>query len=206
MNEENLLAAIQALSIYTLILMFPSNEQTALPVLEEGMFRQLRLIVYHAANSGLILEEETSHTRPTFEKWVHITSKRRTALTLYLIHWSYSVYHGLPSFDCKELGLMPAPCAGYLWRETNKARWEGLYNRWLAEWDHNDYYHWEFYNIEEGVRMGPRAEKWLEDADEFAMIFMAIGEFIWSICMKRGTEFCLVNASTREPVFETIHL
>lgn len=178
MNEETLLAALQALSIYTLILLFPSNEQTALPLLDECMFRQLRLIIYHAATSGLVLDEETSHTRPTFEGWVHITTKRRAVLTLYLIHWSYSVYHCLPSFDCKELGFMPAPCAGYLWRETNKSRWEGLYTRWLAQWDGDDFYQWEFYSIDEGVRMGSRAEKWLEDADEFAMIFMAIGKFI----------------------------
>jgi len=178
MNEGNLVTALQALSIYTIILLFPSNEQTALPLLEEGMFRQLRLIVYHAAGSGLILDEETSHTRPPFETWVHITTKRRAILTLYLIHWSYSVYHRLPSFDCKELGFMPAPCAGYLWRETNKVRWEGLYTRWLAQWDGDDYYQWEFYSIEEGVRIGHRAEKWFEDADEFGMIFMAIGKIL----------------------------
>lgn len=174
MDDEQLLSSIQALCIYTIILLFPSNEQTSLPLLEENMFRQLRQIIYHAAASGLILDEETAHTRPSHETWVHITTKRRAVLTLYLIHWSYSVYHNLPSFDCKELGFMPAPCAGYLWRETGKQRWEGLYNRWLAQWDGDDYYQWEFYSIGEGVRIGSRAEMWFEDADEFGMIFMGI--------------------------------
>jgi hypothetical protein len=175
-DETNLLAALQALSIYILLLLFPSNDQTALPILDKDMFQQIRQIVYHVASSGLVLAEESSHARPSWEAWLHITTKRRAVLTLYLIHWSYSVYHSLPSFDCRDLGFMPAPSAKYLWQASDRKQWEALYNRWLAQWDESDYYQWEFFDIPPGVRMTDRAEMWLEDADEFGMIFIAIGE------------------------------
>lgn len=188
-DETNVLAALQALSIYLLLLLFPSNDQSSLPILEEDLFRQIRQIVYHVASSGLVLAEERTNVRPTWEAWLHITTKRRAVLTLYLVHWSYSVYHSLPSFDCKDLGSMPAPSAKYLWQASERKQWETLYNRWLAQWDGNEYYQWEFFEIPPGVRMTERAEMWLEDADEFGMIFIAIA-----------------NAWEREPEFEIIHL
>ena len=177
MDETNLLAVLQAVCIYTLLLLFPSPTQTSIPLLDPHTFRNLRSIVYHTAASGLVLAEETAHQRPDYEAWVHVTTKRRAVLTLYLIHWAYSIYHCLPSFDCTDLGFMPAPAAGYLWREMDKGKWECLYNRWLAQWDQGSYFQWEFFTIENGVRMDDRAELWLEDADEFGMLFMGIGEF-----------------------------
>jgi hypothetical protein len=138
------------------------------------MFRQIRQIVYHVSTSGLILQEETDHIRPSWESWLHVTTKRRAVLTLYLIHWSYSVYHSLPSFDCRDLGFIPAPSPKFLWQATERKQWESLYNRWLAQWDGNDFYQWEFFEVQPGIRMNDRCEMWLEDADEFGMIFISI--------------------------------
>ena len=175
-DETNLLAALQALVIYTLMLLFPSKEQCSVALLEDDMFSQLRHLVYHVAATGLVLQEETDHVRPSWKAWIHVTSKRRVLLALYLIHWSYSVYHCLPSFDCGDLGLMPAPAAKYLWQATDIKQWESLYNRWLVKWDSSEYYQWEFHNISTGIWTNPRAEMWLEDADEFGMLFVSIGK------------------------------
>ncbi|KAH8591457.1 hypothetical protein B0O99DRAFT_269618 [Bisporella sp. PMI_857] len=189
MDQAGLVASLQALSIYTIILLFPSGDQTSLPLLETDMFRQIRQIIYHTASSGLILPEENLHVRPSFQDWVQMETKRRAILTLYLLHWSYSIYHCLSSFDCRDLGFMPAPAAKYLWQETDHVKWEGIYNKFLAQWNGNDFYQWEFFEIEAGVRMNFRAETWLEDADEFGILFISIA-----------------NAYEREPEFETIHL
>jgi len=186
------------------MLLFPSNDQTSLPLLDEGMFKQVKQIVFHVASSGLILQEETDHARPSWESWIHITAKRRAVLTLYLIHWSYSVYHCLPSFDCKDLGFIPASSAKYLWQATERNKWESLYNRWLAQWDGADYYQWEMAEIQPGMRIDSRAEMWLEDADEFGMLFMSIGKR--NLYLVRWLLTGPVNAVEREPEFEIIHL
>jgi hypothetical protein len=176
MNENELLAALQVLAIYSLIRLFPSNDQTSLPLLDEEMFGQIEQVVSHVVACGLVLEEESSHTRPSWEAWIHVTTKRRAVLTLYLIHWSYSIYHGLPTFGCGRMCCMPAPSAKYLWQAGDRKQWEALYNRWLGQWEGAGYYLWEFFEIQPGVSIDSRAEMWLEDADEFGMIFIAVGE------------------------------
>jgi hypothetical protein len=193
--------------MYTLLLLFPSKAQVTVELLEENMFRQMRDIVYHAAASGLVLQEETDHVRPSWKAWIHVASKRRAVLALYLIHWSYSVYHSLPSYNCAELGFMPAPAAKYLWQAGEKKQWESLYSRWLVQWDNSGFYQWEFHNISTGIWMNHRAEMWLEDADEFGMLFVSIGKCqlnVWVTSSQILT--ILVNACEREVWFHGVHV
>jgi hypothetical protein len=159
-----------------MLLLFPSKNHYSVELLEDDVFSQIRNLVYYVAGTGLILQNEMDHVRPSWEAWIQVTSKRRALLALYLIHWSYSVYHCLPSFNCRDLGFMPAPAAKYLWQASERKQWESLYNRWLVQWDGSEYYQWEFHNVSTGVRMNPRAEMWLEDADEFGILFASIGK------------------------------
>lgn len=184
LDEASLLAALQALVMYTIILLFPSRVQTSVSSVDQSVFASLQKVVYHIVGTGLVLEEEKGHTRPTWEAWIHVTAKRRAILTLYLLHWSYSVYNCLPSFDCAELGFMPAPAPKVLWQASRKEQWETMYNRWLAQWNGNEYMMREFGAIEPGPVVNPRAELWLEDADELGILF-----------------FSIVNATEREQHF-----
>jgi hypothetical protein len=177
MDEPLLLAALQALLIYTLILLFPTRTQSSVSILPDALFIQLRDVVYRIASTGLMLQEETDHKRPSWESWIHIASKRRTILSLYLTHWSYSVFHHLPSFNCKDLFYIPAPDARYLWQAPAKKQWETLYNKWLALWDDTGFRQFEFYMIEPGVGLPLRAQLWLEDADEFGLMFVSLGAY-----------------------------
>lgn len=190
------------------MLLFPSKSEHSLTLLENDMFTQIRNLVYRVASTGLVLKEEADHIRPSWEAWIQVTSKRRVLLTLYLIHWSYSVYHCLPSFNCRDLGLMPAPAAKYLWQATEKKQWGPLYNQWLAQWENSEYYQWEFHNVSTGVGMNSRAEMWLEDADEFGMLFVSIGKISSHRYLKPQIRILiiLVNATDREPLFDTLHL
>ncbi|KLJ05494.1 hypothetical protein EMPG_11028 [Blastomyces silverae] len=173
LDETELVAALQALTIYTLMLLFPSNDQQPIPLLEDKLVRQLRSIIQHVVSTGVVLQEEIERTRPFWECWIAVTCKRRAALSLYTIYWGYSVYHCIPAFDCSELHHMPAPAPKYLWQATTNEQWESLYNRWLAHWDGPYYRHGEIFQINPGIRMDPRAELWFEEVDEFGMIFAA---------------------------------
>ncbi|KKZ61439.1 hypothetical protein EMCG_03952 [[Emmonsia] crescens] len=175
-DERDLTAALQALMIYTLILLFPSNDQLSVSLLDDKLVKHLRTIMQYVVSTGVVLEEESRSARPLWECWVYATCKRRALLSLYIIHWAYSVYHCIPTFDCNELNNIPAPAAKNLWQSTSSEQWEPRYNRWLAQWDGPYYRQGELLRISPGVRIDPRAELWLEEADEFGMIFIAIGK------------------------------
>ncbi|PGH11155.1 hypothetical protein AJ80_07257 [Polytolypa hystricis UAMH7299] len=189
LNKTDLVAALQAMALYTIMLLFPSRDHSSVTLLDTNFGLQLKHFITYVSTTGLILPEETNHIRPTWYAWINITAKRRAALALYLIYWSYSVYHCLPTFGCRDLGFMPAPAAKYLWLAQDKNHWESLYNRWLSQWDGADLYQWEFSNIIPGIRMDSRVELWLEDADEFGILLLAI-----------------INATQREPEFQVISL
>jgi hypothetical protein len=148
-----------------------------------AILTNVQLLVNYAGSLGLVLKEETEHSRPTWESWINITSRRRATFTLYLIHWALSAYYGLPSFDCQELRYMLAPASKQLWQAESRQEWESLYNHWLAEWDRDEYLHGEIAMMKEDILLDRRGEKWLAEADEFGLLIMALGEMV---NMERG--------------------
>ncbi|KAL2073435.1 hypothetical protein VTL71DRAFT_10759 [Oculimacula yallundae] len=181
-DETESLAALQAITIYAILLVFPSKNQKSIPFLDTAIFSEIQQIVRHTAISGLVLQEENENSIPSWDAWVHVTSKRRAVFTLYLLHWAYSVYHHVPSFNCDELAYIPAPAPKYLWLATSEEQWKDLYVRWLAQWKGRQYMQHEFMFVEPGPFLDERTQLWLEDTDEFGMMFMSI----------------LVNATDRE--------
>lgn len=142
-------------------------------------------MVWHTASTGLVLQEETDHGVPSYDAWIHITSKRRAVFSLYMLHWSYSVYHRLQSFNCSELGFMPAPAAKFLWEAKSPEDWEHLYKKWLAQWDGQEFLQHEFTFVKPGVMLDERTQMWLEDADELGILFSAICRFPFSVMNSR---------------------
>ncbi|KAF2808058.1 uncharacterized protein BDZ99DRAFT_391543 [Mytilinidion resinicola] len=177
MNEPDLLAALQALVLYTVMLLFPSHSQSSLAPVAPSVFASLQKVVYYVASTGLVLQEERDHIRPSWDSWIYVTSKRRAVFSLYLLHWSYSVYNGLPSFSCAELGFMPAPAPKFLWEAASREVWEAYYIRWLAQWGGEEYMMREFQDVEtqQGPTVDARTGLWLEDADELGILFFSIG-------------------------------
>lgn len=173
-DEAESLAALQAMTIYAIMLVFPAKNQQTIPFLEIEVFSEIQEVVRHTALSGMILQEETENCMPSWEAWIHVTSKRRAVFTLYLLHWAYSVYHHVPSFNCHELGYIPAPTAKYLWSATSEEQWKGLYERWLTQWQGQQYLQHEFMFVTPGPFLDERTQLWLEDTDEFGMMFMSI--------------------------------
>ncbi|PYI12199.1 hypothetical protein BO78DRAFT_441337 [Aspergillus sclerotiicarbonarius CBS 121057] len=173
-DEATLLAVLQAVVIYTIILLSPSTTSQSAPDNEEMVFRKVEVLVTQVVRGGLFLTEERAQTRPCWEAWVRVTSKRRAVLALYLLHWAYSVLHKVPCFDCKDLGFMPAPAPKALWEARSEQEWNTRYIHWLARWSGQMYLQAEFGKIPLGPTLNPRAEKWLGEADEFGFLMVSI--------------------------------
>ncbi|KAF2268876.1 C6 finger domain-containing protein [Lojkania enalia] len=175
LDERHLLSALQALVMYTIIIIFPGHSQLSISLIDPAIFLCLQRVVSYVAKTGLMLTEENDNERPSWDSWVHVTAKRRAVFSLYLLHWSYSVYHGLQSFECSQLGFLPAPAPKFLWQAESREKWEDLYIRWLAQWKGYPFSMSEFAVIQSGTTLDRRTEMWLEDADELGLLFFSIG-------------------------------
>jgi hypothetical protein len=175
-DEITLLSALQAVVIYTVILLFPSQNSSQILCGEDTIFREIQRLVYDVVATGLFLQEEKEQARPSWDAWVHVTSKRRAVTSLYTLHWAYSVFHDTQGFDCNDIAFMPAPAAKVLWQASTEEEWNSLYIRWLARWGGRGFLQGEFNNIRPGIVMPQRAEKWLEETDEFGVLVIAIGK------------------------------
>ncbi|KAJ5784012.1 uncharacterized protein N7518_009689 [Penicillium psychrosexuale] len=174
LDETTLLAALQAVVIYTIILISPSARSPR-PLIDRSIIlRKVELLVCHVVHGGIFLQEERTQMRPSWKAWVQVTSKRRAILALYLLHWAYSVLHKVPCFDCRDLGFMPAPAAKVLWQAQTEQEWNTSYIHWMSRWSGRGYLQGEFGKIRPGVVMDSRAERWLEEADEFGFIMISI--------------------------------
>lgn len=128
-DGAELVAALQSLAIYMIILLFPTNDHTPLSVVDMAILANVQKLVNYTGSMGLVIREETQRVRPSWEAWINITSRRRAVLALYLVYWSLSTYHGLPSFDCHELKCMPAPAPKFLWQAKDRDEWGSHYDR-----------------------------------------------------------------------------
>ncbi|KAK8043349.1 hypothetical protein PG993_005779 [Apiospora rasikravindrae] len=173
-DEANLLAAAQSLLILLIILFFGGADGQGSGVkLQAELVTQLWDVKERLAGTGLFLAEESNHTRPRWRSWAAVSAKRRTILAMHHFEWAWSLRTGYPVLTCFELAAVPAPVAGYLWRETNETRWESLYDDWLRVWKDGVYKIGEFFHIQAEGSLDPRSEKWLSEADEFGMMLMA---------------------------------
>lgn len=168
----------------------------------EDIFRKVELLIYRIVRNGLFLQEEREQTRPTWEAWINVTSKRRAILSLYLLHWAYSFLHRVPCFDCTDLGFMPAPAPKALWQATTESEWTTKYIQWLGRWSGKLYLQAELGWIQPGAVMNSRAEKWLGETDEFGFIMISIGMLIGLHSLVDPMDLRLifsVNAADYEP-------
>lgn len=176
--------------MYTIILLSPSAISSQDFTNDEPVFRKVEIFVWHIVRSGLFLKEERAQTRPSWEEWVYVTSKRRAILALYLLHWAYSVLNKVPGFDCRELGFMPAPAPKALWQAHTEQEWNTKYVHWLSRWSGQIYLQAEFGHIQPGAVLNHRAEKWLGEADEFGFIMASIRKSFDYLFQMNSAEMC----------------
>ncbi|TVY82911.1 hypothetical protein LSUE1_G001894 [Lachnellula suecica] len=174
-DQATLIAAFQALLIYSIILLFPSPQKPS-----PGTFNQVTLVSLQDVGSyvmetNLVLPAESIHARPCWEEWVLVNVKRRTLMSLYCFEWMYAKLNSLPSYPCTEIGFIPAPAGKILWGARTRNEWESGYDRWLGRWTVGGFYRLgELAEVQPGPEIDSRTERWLEEADEFGMMYMAL--------------------------------
>jgi hypothetical protein len=174
----DILAATQSLLILIILLFFGDPEgPTVSHPMDAKLLVQMWDVKHGLASTGLFLDEEANHTMPVWETWAIISAKRRTILALHHLEWAWSLRHGYPILTCFELGPLPAPAAGRLWRASDAKQWQLQYNEWLLQWQEGSYKIGELFHIMPGGNMDSRSEMWLAEVDEFGMMLMAEGEF-----------------------------
>jgi hypothetical protein len=82
---------MQSLIILLLLLLFPSNRQTTFSIVPGQVLNAIQDMGYYALSTGMVLNEEAAHSRPAWRIWAHIEAKRRTLVSIYFLHWAYSV-------------------------------------------------------------------------------------------------------------------
>lgn len=172
-----LLAATQSVLMLLIVLFFCIPSQPAAPLTNHPTDAELLVQVWNITGAltatGLFLDYESRNVTPPWQDWAIVAAKRRTILALHHVEWAWSLLHGYPVLTCFELGPLPAPSPGYLWKEESKARWEKLYKSWLRRWPAGSYKMGELFRAGSGNGLGARGEMWLAEADEFGMMVAA---------------------------------
>lgn len=159
------------------ILFFPLDRAPAIPHPQDAeLLIDMWTVTRRLASTGLFLEQEYTHSSPPWKQWAIVSARRRTIQSFHHLDWAWSLLHGYPTLTCFELGPLPAPAAGYLWREGNERTWQRLYGEWLHQWEGGSYKMAELFHLSSSGSVDRRTEMWLAEVDEFGMVLMAEGK------------------------------
>jgi hypothetical protein len=87
------------------------------------------------------------------------------------------MYNGFTAFPCADVDFMPAPAGKVLWNATSREKWEVAYDRWLGRWAGLSIYSvGDLQRVYRGPDLDLRSEMWLEEADEFGIMCIALRE------------------------------
>jgi hypothetical protein len=158
-------------------MLFPIPQKPSSGLFDLSTLASLQEVGFHMSQQNLVLPAETEHVRPSWDEWILANCRRRTLMVLYCFEWIYSMLNNLPTFPCTELGFMPAPAGKLLWDARTREEWERTYDQWLGRWAGMGAYKMrELQDIKPGPELDLRTEMWLEEADEFGMMYMAMGK------------------------------
>ncbi|KAL5390442.1 hypothetical protein PMIN06_007974 [Paraphaeosphaeria minitans] len=175
-SELDLLATTQSLLLLMIVLFLGDVPNPLMPhPTDAELIVSMWNVKHHVARTCLLLDEEMNHGVPSWKKWAIVSAKRRTILALHHLEWAWSLLHGYPPLAYSELGPLPAPAAGYLWRERSEKEWKRQYHEWLSRWEGGGYKLGELFHIKPGGEMDTRSEMWLAEVDEFGMMVMFEG-------------------------------
>jgi hypothetical protein len=202
-SEGAQLRILQVLVIYAVLILSPSKGWHFSQSVDKAFFARIKRIVQLlvGGNSLYLQAEKNPHCRLDWKDWIQVTAKRRAVLALYQLQWAYSMYHGVQSFDCRELNFMPAPAAKVLWQARTEREWNALYGRWLQRWRGEAFLQGEFMTVSKGIVLNERADRWLQETDEFGLIMMSIG-----MCYFAAATWMLAHIKPRQlmqPITQT---
>ena len=157
---------------------------------------EMRECLVRSLNSSQQFEHySNSLGSSTWRAWALSAATTRTILAMHTLELVWGTIRGYPIMSCFGLDKLPMPEAGYLWRARSEAEWTPLYAAWTRRWSGllrslsvahaihgaggngggvDPYRVGEFLAIGSGD-LDERAEIWLSEADEFAVMLMAGG-------------------------------
>jgi hypothetical protein len=142
-----------------------------------GTLASLQELGFFVSSKSMMLPEESSHRRPSWREWVMVGCKRRTLMSLFCFEWMNAMLNNFATFPCNDASFLPAPSGKVLWGMCKQSKWEVAYDRWLGRWAGLSIYTLgDLTGTPPGPTLDLRSEMWLEEADEFGMMFMTLGE------------------------------
>jgi hypothetical protein len=178
----DLLSACQALTVYIIILaLYPMSAPSTAPQKRLSIF-SIQTISTRLCQTGLIDRDEIINARPTWEAWVLVATKRRVVFALYAIECVFCDTNKIPRHDCHDLDFMPAPSSKTLWQGRNMNEWEWckLYERQMEKWAGRGGLQMSDFLPKDKTREDEeRYVMWLEEADEFGMMALGVGESLF---------------------------
>ncbi|VUC25062.1 unnamed protein product [Clonostachys rosea] len=168
--------AFQAYLIYTLALFFYVNDYSR-DYLAVAMLN-LQGLARHVTLQGLVVRKKAPNCRPIWEDWVLAETKRRTILVMYMFDTLLASMHNLPTYLVAELQGLPAPGPKSLWQARVRSHWRSAHDTCIVHWDKNSFLRivelWpptpDLTGHEIQLRQN-RVDLWLEDVDEFGLVF-----------------------------------
>lgn len=167
-SQSDLLAALQASLIYSIIIHLESN--TALKYAAQIVLGQLQEMAYHLLITVALPKARPSGTIPNQDLWMITSAAHRTVLAIYIFEYVICFRNRIPIYICDELDFIPAPVCRRLWEAQEYEAWRGEYGNWLEMWKGKEVVMSELLNGHAGSHAYTRVEKWLSEADEFGML------------------------------------
>ncbi|VUC35716.1 unnamed protein product [Clonostachys rosea] len=196
-DEATVVAAFQAAVLYAIVLLFPNTQKLPVKMFDLSTLAALKEFGQYIRNGTVMMAEEVSHTRPSWQQWLQVSCKRRSLISFYCFEWMNAMLNNFAHFPCNVAEFMPAPAGKVLWEITEQEKWEVAYDRWLGRWAGLGVYTLgDLDSIAPGPTLDLRSDMWLEEADELGILLLSLGTRRYSCSF--ASELTLVLGTTKQ--------
>jgi hypothetical protein len=147
-DDWNTVAALQALTIYILLIISDTDVQTV--EFDEKLVQTMTVLssipqpfrsspnppqslAIKTEAEGFLHPTEQVNELPPWSDWTLTESKRRTVTTLFIIHLLYDINPGQRAKAMNGLISLPLPCTKALWTAPTAVEWTTEYTRQLNQ-------------------------------------------------------------------------
>jgi hypothetical protein len=173
-DDLDILGAFQAYLIYSIMANFSPIQGS--DVVNDVTMATLHEMAFRNAQAGLVSQAELSHSRPSWESWIVVSTRRRAVFAFYLLSSVYNAENCVPNFLAEEMREVYMPDAKRLWEAESRIEWERQYSQYLSEWEDGLMTISELWLSPDSgsIERRERIDRWVQSADEFGMMLFAV--------------------------------
>ncbi|KAF8860589.1 hypothetical protein BDZ45DRAFT_724519 [Acephala macrosclerotiorum] len=171
-NDEDAVAALQAMTLYLLLRISEDNKEvTNFDIL---LIKTMIMIATRVNRRFPNYNKAFPSRMPSWEDWMLAESLRRTVTVLCLIELLFEMYSviGFQKYDGSLLAGLSLPCGRELWRASTRTEWESKYT---AQQDREagtkDLTYKDLTNVQ--LQVEGTLNPWLSQLDDFGTLVMA---------------------------------